>query len=46
VDYAHLRLEDPVNPTLEQVDLRVDLWREFVAGYQSVLATAPESFSA
>jgi hypothetical protein len=25
VDYAHLRLEDPVNPTLEQVAFRVEI---------------------
>jgi hypothetical protein len=35
-----------VNPTLEQVAFRAELWRKFVAEYQSVLATAPESFSA
>jgi hypothetical protein len=35
-----------VNPTPEQVAFRAELWRKFVAGYQSVLATSPESFSA
>jgi hypothetical protein len=35
-----------VNPTLERVAFRAELWREFVAGYQGVLATSPESFSA
>ena len=34
-----------MNPTLEPVAFRAELWRKFVAGYQSVLATAPESFS-
>jgi hypothetical protein len=46
VDYAHLRLENPVNPTLEPVTFRAELWRKFVAGYQSVLATSPGSISA
>jgi hypothetical protein len=46
MDYAHLRLENPVNATLEQVAFRAELWRKFVAGYQSVLAQSPESFSA
>ena len=35
-----------MNPTLEQVALRAELWRKFVAGYLSVLTTSPESFSA
>ena len=43
---AHYSLEGPVNPTPEQVAFRTELWRKFVAGYQSVLATSPESFSA
>jgi hypothetical protein len=33
-----------VNP-LEQVAFRAELWRKFVAGYQSVLARSSESFS-
>jgi hypothetical protein len=33
MDYAHLRLENPVNPTLEPVAFRAELWRKFVAGY-------------
>ena len=43
---AHYSLEGLVNPTPEQVAFRAELWRKFVAGYQSVLATSPESFSA
>jgi hypothetical protein len=35
-----------VKQTPEQVAFRADLWRKFVAGYRSVLATAPESFPA
>ena len=35
-----------MSPTLEQVAFRAELWRKFVAGYQSVLVTTPESFSA
>ena len=35
-----------MNPKPEQVAFRAKLWRKFVAGYQSVLATSPESFSA
>ena len=31
--------------TLEQVAFRARLWRKFVAEYQVVLATAPETFS-
>ncbi len=34
-----------MNPTPEQVAFRAKLWREFVAGYQAVLITAPEAFS-
>jgi hypothetical protein len=34
-----------VNPTPEQVAFRAKLWRKFVAGYQVVLITAPETFS-
>jgi hypothetical protein len=33
-----------VDATLEKVAICGELWRKFVAGYQSVLATAPESF--
>ena|SRR5437588_11781954 len=39
-------LEDPVNQTHEQVAFRAELWKKFVASYQSVLGTAPETFSA
>ena len=35
-----------MNPTAEQVAFRAELWRKFVAGYQCMLATSPESFSA
>jgi hypothetical protein len=35
--------------TVEQIqakcNFRADLWKEFVANYQAVLATAPETFS-
>jgi hypothetical protein len=34
-----------MNQTQEQVSFRAKLWKEFVAGYQTVLATAPETFS-
>ena len=34
-----------MNSTPKQVAFRAQLWREFVAGYQVVLATAPETFS-
>jgi hypothetical protein len=34
-----------VNATLEKVAFRAELLRKFVAGHQSVLATAPETFS-
>ena len=42
---SKLSLEQPVNPTPEQVAFRAKLWRNFVAGYQVVLITAPENFS-
>jgi hypothetical protein len=45
-DSAHWILEERVNQTPEQVAFRAELWRKFVAEYQSVLATSPESFSA
>jgi len=34
-----------VNATPEKIQFRAQLWREFVAKYQVVLATAPETFS-
>ena len=34
-----------MNSTFQQVAFRAQLWREFVAGYQLVLTTAPETFS-
>jgi hypothetical protein len=34
-----------MNSTFQQVAFRAELWREFVAKYQVVLVTAPESFS-
>jgi len=34
-----------MNQTPEQIAFRAKLWREFVARYQEVLATAPETFS-
>jgi hypothetical protein len=38
-------LEDDVKPAPQQVAFRAELWRKFIAGYQVVLATNPESFS-
>jgi hypothetical protein len=38
-------LEDLVKTTHESITFRAELWKEFVAGYQGVLATAPETFS-
>jgi len=34
-----------MNATPEQVQFRAELWRDFVAGYQVVLISAPEAFS-
>jgi hypothetical protein len=34
-----------MNCTNQQVVFRAQLWREFLAEYQVVLATAPETFS-
>jgi hypothetical protein len=43
--FMKLDLEDPVKTTQQSVTFRAELWKEFVAGYQIVLATAPETFS-
>jgi hypothetical protein len=42
---AKLRRGEPVNQTPEQIAFRAKLWQEFVAKYQSELATSPEKFS-
>jgi hypothetical protein len=34
-----------MNSTLEQIQFRAELWRDFVASYQVVLISAPEKFS-
>ena len=39
------RLEAPVNQSQEQVVFRAELWKKFVAEYQTVLVIAPETFS-
>ena len=35
-----------MNSTPTQIQFRAELWKKFVASYQSVLGTAPETFSA
>jgi BarA-like signal transduction histidine kinase len=34
-----------MNQTPAQIEFRKELWREFVASYQVVLISAPETFS-
>jgi hypothetical protein len=35
-----------MNQTKEQIAFRAKIWQEFVAQYQAVMITAPDTFSA
>ena len=35
-----------MNTTQKQIAFRAKLWQEFIAKYQSVMITAPDTFSA